>query len=65
MLWFVNPYNAFQAIDLLKVTSIEVKSNSIRFDDKAEWHFRSQDKSKEVFESIIKLAQQSRYRHSE
>ena len=64
MLWFVNPHNAFQAVDLTKITSIEVRSNSIIL-DRVIWHFRSVSKAESVCEQIIKLVQQSRYRHSE
>ena len=61
MLWFVNPKNENKAINLHNITSIAVKNNMIYFDSHT-WMFENNTEAKDVYESIIKLLQESRYR---
>lgn len=63
MLWFVNPHNSLETINLVTTKYIRQSNNFIQFDS-CEWHFSSAKKAREVYESIIKLAQQTRYRKS-
>lgn len=62
MLWYMNPHNETQAIDLSKIVCIELGSCVILFDDKILWEFVSHKKAKDIYESMIKLLQEKRYK---
>lgn len=63
MFWFVNPYNHTEAINLMVTKYIKRDNNFIQFGS-CIWQFPTAKKAKEVYESIIKEAQQTRYRKS-
>jgi len=64
MFWFVNPHNEKRAINLNLISSINVKKDNIYLDNHV-WVFENEKQAKEVYESIIKLGQQTRYRAKE
>ncbi len=61
MLWFVNPYNSKKMINLTVAASIAVKNNMIYIDDHT-WMFETADKALEVYEAMLKVGQETRYR---
>jgi len=61
MLWFVNPINSKKAVNLAVIASIAVKNNMIYLDSHT-WMFKDDVEAREVFEQMIKVGQESRYR---
>ena len=61
MLWFVNPKNSKKMVNLTVIGSIAVKNNMIYLDDHT-WMFESAKEALEVYEEMVKLSQQDRYR---
>ncbi len=61
MFWFVNPYNPNKAINLVMIGSLATKKNMLYLDNHT-WMFEDDAKAKEVYEQIVKLVQQYRYR---
>lgn len=62
MIWFVNPFNAKKAVDLSKITYIEVVYDSIYFNHSLWYTFSNKFEAEEVYENIIRLLQISRYK---
>ena len=64
MLWFVNPLNPYKAVNLTVCGSLNLKKTNIYIDNHV-WSFETNDEAKAVYEEMIKLVQQSRYRVKE
>ena len=68
MLWYVNPKNSRQAVNLATIKSIELVNMSdsgpwpaIRFEDYS-WVFPKKEVAEQVYEALIRFAQESRVR---
>lgn len=62
MMMFVNPKNDCQAVNLDNVILLSLEAQDIVFNDKVKWHFSNEHFAKEVYESIVRLTQENRYR---
>lgn len=64
MLWFVNPYDDTQAINLDLVRLIKLTTDkqrcAVKF-DVIVWNFSSRAQASEVYETVIRLGQKGRY----
>ena len=64
MLWFVNPKDAGKAVNLSICGSLNLKKTNVYIDNHV-WVFKDTAEALEVYEEMIKLVQQSRYRFKE
>jgi hypothetical protein len=62
MLWYVDPYQPHRAVNLEKFKSIKLKKYDIVFDSEYVWDYEQGSQAEAVYEAIIKLIQQTRYR---
>lgn len=61
MFWYVNPLNSNKAVNLGVIKTISMKQNMI-FLDEYTWVFETKKQATKVYEEIIKLVQEYRYR---
>jgi hypothetical protein len=65
MLWFVDPEIENRAIDLLKLTAVEVRQTSLYLCTEERtfiWDYEDRHIVERVYNDVIKLLQQDRYR---
>lgn len=61
MLWYVNPINSNKMVNLTVLGSISLKKNMIYLDEHT-WMFENSVIASDVYEAMVKLCQQDRYR---
>lgn len=61
MFWYVNPYKTNQAVNLVNISTLNQKDNMI-FLDNITWIFSSEEKAKSIYENMIKVVQEFRYK---
>jgi len=63
VLWYVNPKKPNLAVNLAVIATIALKQNMI-FLDSQTWVFEEECEAKNIYEEIIKLVQEFRYKRS-
>ena len=59
--WFVNPYNAWQAVNLKQAVGLQLAGNSIiifTHTEQITWHFPKDIMAQDTYESMVRVAQE-------